>query len=437
MFDVREKPGMVERAFLIGVYFDRHDESEAASLLEELGELVSTLGIGIVESVLVHVRDQSKRYLTGSGKAQELMDRANELNCDCIVFDNELGPSQQRNWETEADLSVIDREEVILDIFAMRARSREAALQVQLARMRYALPRLARMWTHLDRQGGGSGGGKGGAAAARGEGEKQIEVDRRLARKRITTVERELDLVRTQRATQRKERTREGLPHAAIVGYTNAGKSSLLNLLADADILAEDKLFATLDPTTRKIELPDGQPLLLTDTVGFVRNLPHRLIEAFKATLEEAVLADFLVHVLDASAENVADFYQTTIDVLSELGAGDKKTLLAFNKIDLLEKSEAGRLRLHELKGLYPDACFISVVSGEGMEELVLRMNALNHDRVSRLKLRIPQARQDLMALLHRDGKILDQEYEGNDILLTAMVPRAQLHHFEEFGVEV
>ena len=428
---------MVERAFLIGVYFDRNDESEAASLLEELGELVGTLGIGIVESVLVHVRDRSKRYLTGSGKAQELMDRAKELGCDCIVFDNELGPSQQRTWETEADLSVIDREEVILDIFAMRARSREATLQVQLARMRYSLPRLAKMWTHLDRQGGGSGGGKGGAGAARGEGEKQIEVDRRLARKRITLVERELDLVRSQRATQRKERTREGLPHAAIVGYTNAGKSSLLNLLADSDILAEDKLFATLDPTTRKIELPDGQALLLTDTVGFVRNLPHRLIEAFKATLEEAVLADFLVHVLDASAENVADFYQTTIDVLNELGAEDKKALLAFNKIDLLEGSEEGRLRLHELRGLYPDACFISVISGEGMEELILRMNAMIHDRVSRLKLRIPQARQDLMALLHREGKILDQDYEGNDILLTAIIPRGHLHHFEEFAMEV
>lgn len=436
MFDVREKPEMVERAFLVGVYFDRKEEDEAASLLEELGELVRTLEIGIVESVLVHVRDQNKRYLTGSGKAQELMDRANELGCDCIVFDNELSPSQQRTWETEADLSVIDREEVILDIFAMRARSREAALQVQLARMRYSLPRLAKMWTHLDRQGGGSGGGKGGAGAARGEGEKQIEVDRRLARKRITNLERELDAVRTQRATQRKERTREGIAHAAIVGYTNSGKSSLLNRLAGSDILAEDKLFATLDPTTRKIELPDGQPLLLTDTVGFVRNLPHRLIEAFKATLEEAVLADFLVHVLDASAENVIDFYQTTLDVLGELGAVDKKTLLAFNKIDLLEGSEEGRLRLHELQGLYPDACFISVISGKGMEELVLRMNALNHDRVSRLKLRIPQARQDLMALLHRDGKILDQNYEGNDILLTAIVPHDQLHHFEEFGVE-
>jgi GTP-binding protein HflX len=436
MFDVREKPGKVERAFLVGVYYDRNEESEAASLLEELGELVRTLEIEIVESVLVHVRDRNKRYLTGSGKAQELMDRANELGCDCIVFDNELSPSQQRNWETEADLCVIDREEVILDIFAMRARSREATLQVQLARMRYSLPRLARMWTHLDRQGGGSGGGKGGAGAARGEGEKQIEVDRRMARKRITNVERELDAVRTQRATQRKERTREGLPHAAIVGYTNAGKSSLLNRLADSDILAEDKLFATLDPTTRRIELPDGQPLLLTDTVGFVRNLPHRLIEAFKATLEEAVLADFLIHVLDASAENVSNFYQTTLDVLHELGASDKKTLLVFNKMDLLQKSEEGKLRLHELRGRFPEACFISVVSGEGVDEFVLRMNAFNHDRVSRLKLRIPQMRQDLMALLHREGKILDQDYEGNDILLTAIVPQMQLHHFDEFGAE-
>ena len=436
MFDVREKPGMVERAFLIGVYFDRGRESEAASLLEELEELVRTLGIGIVESTLVYVRDQNKRYLTGSGKAQELMDRARELDCDCIVFDNQLSPAQQRAWESEGDVCVIDREEVILDIFAMRARTREATLQVQLARMRYSLPRLARMWAHLDRQGGGSGGGKGGAGAARGEGEKQIEVDRRLARKRITSVERELDTVRTQRATQRKERTREGLPHAAIVGYTNAGKSSLLNRLAESDILVEDKLFATLDPTTRRIELPDGQPLLLTDTVGFVRNLPHRLIESFKATLEEAVIADFLIHVLDASAANVGDYYQTTVDVMCELGAEDKKTLLVFNKIDLLEKSEAGRLRLHELRGRYPDACFVSVINGEGMEELVMSLNALNHDRVSRLKLRIPQARQDLVALLHREGKILDQDYEGNDILLTAIVPQVQLHHFEGFGAE-
>jgi GTP-binding protein HflX len=434
MFDVREKPQLVERAFLIGVYFDRDGESEAASLLEELGELVRTLGIGIAESALVYVRDQNKRYLTGSGKARELMARAAEIECDCIVFDNQMSPSQQRTWETESDLCVIDREEVILDIFAMRARTREASLQVQLAKMQYSLPRLARMWTHLDRQGGGSGGGKGGAGAARGEGEKQIEVDRRMARKRISNVERELDTVRTQRATQRKERTREGLPHAAIVGYTNAGKSSLLNRLADSDILAEDKLFATLDPTTRRIELPDGQSILLTDTVGFVRNLPHRLVEAFKATLEEAVLADFLIHVLDASAENVAAFYQTTLDVLGELGADGKKTLLVFNKIDLLEESAVGRMRLHELRGRYPDACFISVASGEGVDELVLRLNALNHDRVMRLKLRIPQARQDLVALLHREGKILGQDYEGNDILLTAIIPHSHIHHFEGYG---
>ncbi|MCF6312798.1 MAG: GTPase HflX [Verrucomicrobiales bacterium] len=433
MFDIREKPDMVERAFLIGAYFRRDDEAEAASLLEELEELVRTLDIGIVESHLVFIRDQSKRYLTGSGKAEELMQRAKELKCDAIVFDNELSPSQQRNWESESDVCVLDREEVILDIFAMRARTREAALQVQLARMRYSLPRLAKMWTHLDRQGGGSGGGKGGAAAARGEGEKQIEVDRRLARKRISMVEKELDTVRTQRATQRKERTREGLPHAAIVGYTNAGKSSLLNRLADADILVEDKLFATLDPTTRRIELPDGQALLLTDTVGFVRNLPHRLVEAFKATLEESVLADFLIHVLDASAENAENFYQTTLDVLRDLGAEGKPMVLAINKIDLLQDDADGLQRLHELRGIYPEACFVSVKTGEGIEELILRVNELNHDRVSRLELRIPQARQDLMALLHRDGKILEQGYEGNDILLTAIVPKAQLHHFNGF----
>ncbi len=435
MFDVREKPKMVERAFLIGVYFDRDEESEAANLLEELGELVRSLGIGVVESHLVFVRKQNQRYLTGSGKARELMDRAAETECDCIVFDNPVSPAQQRNWEAESDLCVIDREEVILDIFAMRAQTREARLQVQLAKMQYSLPRLTRMWTHLDRQGGTTGGGKGGVGAVRGEGEKQIEMDRRMARKRISRVVRDLDTVRTQRATQRKERTREGLPHAAIVGYTNAGKSSLLNRLADSDILVEDKLFATLDPTTRRVELPDGQALLLTDTVGFVRNLPHRLVEAFKATLEEAVLADFLIHVLDASAENVTDLYQTTLDVLAELGADDQKTLLVFNKTDLLEQSEAGRLRLHELQGRYPEACFISVATGDGMDDLVLRLNALNHDRVARMELRIPQARQDLVALLHREGKILGQDYEGNDILLTAIIPLSRTHRFEEFSI--
>ena len=324
MFDVREKPDMVEHALLVGVYFNKNDHEEAASLLDELAELVDTLGIGISGTILVKAVKSHARYLMGTGKTQEVIDEAHELGCDCIVFDNSLSPMQQRAWEEDSNLCVIDREEVILDIFGMRARTREASLQVELARLQYSLPRLARMWAHLDRQGGGAGGGKGGGAAARGEGEKQVEVDRRLAREKISRVKAEIEQVRKQRSTQRKERSRVPVPHAAIVGYTNAGKSSLLNKMTGSEVMAEDMLFATLDTTTRKLELPDGQPLLLTDTVGFVRNLPHRLVEAFKATLEEAVLSDFLIHVLDASAPKVYDFHQTTLEVLAELGADEK-----------------------------------------------------------------------------------------------------------------
>lgn len=431
MFDTREKPKMVESAFLIGAYFDRADEAPANSLLEELAELVATLGIAIAGRACVFVRDRNKRYLTGSGKARELMEEAREAGADCIVFDNELAPAQQRAWEEEGDITVIDREEVILDIFRMRARTREARLQVELARMQYSLPRLARMWSHLDRQRGGSGGGKGGGAASRGEGEQQIEVDRRLARGRIDKIKEELDEVRRIRQTQRKQRTDEGVCQASIVGYTNAGKSSLLNLLAGSDVLAEDKLFATLDPTTRRIELPDGQPLLLTDTVGFVRNLPHRLVEAFKATLEEAVLADFLIHVLDASAPEIYAFHETTLSVLRELGADDKPTITVLNKIDLIAGNEE---RLHELKSHFDrNAVFISARTGEGIPELVNRISDMMVDRVSRMNLRLPQARPDLIALLHREGKVIATDYEGNDVLLTAVVPHLLRHHFEPY----
>jgi GTP-binding protein HflX len=429
MFDTREKPQMVERAFLIGVYFDRADEERAQSLLEELTELVTTLGIGIVGKQCIFVRNRNKRYLTGTGKAEEMIDEALSLESDCIIFDNELSPSQQRTWEEDSNITVLDREEVILDIFKMRAQTKEARLQVELARMQYSLPRLARMWTHLDRQGGGGGGG--GKGAARGEGEQQIEVDRRLARKRIDRIKSELEDVRRNRETQRKQRSDEGIGQASIVGYTNAGKSSLLNALAGADVLAEDKLFATLDPTTRRLELPDGQPLLMTDTVGFVRNLPHRLVEAFKATLEEAILADFLVHVLDASSQEIFSFYETTVSVLKELGAAEKPTVFVLNKMDLVADDEE---RVQELKAHFgEDAVFLSVATGEGMDALIGKMSDLMVDRVARLKLRIPQARQDVIALLHREAKILSTDYEGNDVLLTSIVPHALRHRVEKF----
>lgn len=432
MFDVREKPKMVERAFLIGAYFERRDEEEAASLLEELEELVTTLEIGIVGTSCSFIRKKHTKLLTGTGRCEELIDEAHELNADCIIFDNELSPMQQRAWEEASEITVIDREEVILDIFNMRAQTREATLQVELARMQYSLPRLSRMWSHLDKQRGSGGGGGGGAA--RGDGEQQIEMDRRMARKRINRVRQELEDVKRVRDTQRKQRVNEAVPHAAIVGYTNAGKSSLLNKLSGADVLAEDKLFATLDPTTRRIELPDGQPLLLTDTVGFVRNLPHRLIEAFKATLEESLLADFLIHVLDASAPNVIDFYKTTVNVLSELGAEDKPTVIVLNKCDLIaddpDRREDLRRYFEQNQG---HAVFISIHTGEGLEGLVAKINDMLIDRVSRLELRIPQSRQDVVALLHREAKIIAQDYEGNDILITAIVSNVHQHHFEPF----
>lgn len=428
MFDVREKPLMVERALLVGAYFDRNDEDVANSLIEELAELVSTLGIGIVGSKCFFVRQRNQRYLTGSGKCEEIAEYAGEIKADCIIFDNELSPMQQRTWEEEGNMTVIDREEVILDIFKMRARTKEAALQVELARMQYALPRLAKMWGHLDRQRGGGGGGKG---ATRGDGEQQIEVDRRLARKKIGRIKTELEDVRRNRETQRKQRVEEGVPHASIVGYTNAGKSSLLNLLAESEVLVENKLFATLDPTTRRIELPDGQPLLLTDTVGFVRNLPHRLIEAFKATLEEAIIADFLIHVLDASAPEVFAFYDTTVSVLEELGAGDKQTIIVLNKIDLLKDNPD---RLHEIRSYFDGkALEISILEKKGIEPLVNKLSDMLVDRISRMNLRIPQSRQDMVALLHREGKIVTEDYEGNDVLLTAIVGNGHKHLFEPF----
>jgi len=433
MFEVRDRPELVERALLVGVYFDKRAEEESASLLEELYELVETLEIGIIDSQLVHVRDSNKRYLTGKGKAEELIELSKEMECDCIIFDNELTPAQQRAWEEESGVLVIDRHEVILDIFNMRAQTKEARLQVELARMEYSLPRLARMWGHLDRQSGGSsGGGGGGGGANRGEGEKQIEIDRRLARKRMDRLRDELDSVRKQRDTQRKDRQRTPVPHSAIVGYTNAGKSSLLNALAGSEVLAEDKLFATLDPTTRRIELPDGQPLLLTDTVGFVRRLPHGLVEAFKATLEEAILSDFLIHVLDASSPDVFGHFDTTNEVLAELGADEKRTLVVLNKMDLVDDTD------HEtrLRDVFSDGIFISVATRDGFDGLLHRMNEMLGDRVRRLELLVPMEKMDVVAFLHREAKVLSEEYCATGVEITAIVPQSGISKVAEFERE-
>ncbi len=420
MFDVREKPRQVETALLIGTYFDRRDADDAQALLDELKELVGTLGITVVAAELCFVRERSARHYIGKGKARELIEQAKALGVDCIIFDNEISPAQQRAWEAEADRSVIDRQEVILDIFSMRARTREARLQVELARLKYSLPRLTRMWLHLDRQGGGSsGGGSGSGGATRGEGETQLEVDRRLSAKRLDKLNADLEDVKKQRDTMRKERSRVPVPNAAIVGYTNAGKSSLLNKLTESDVLVEDKLFATMDTTTRKLSLPDGQSLLITDTVGFIRNLPHDLVQSFRATLEEAVIADFLIHVLDASAKHVIDFHATTTKVLAELGAGDKKVLLVLNKVDLVDD-----MRLHELQRHFPDAVPISIKTGRGIDDLMHRLHNMMIDRVVRLRLTIPMHRMDLVALAHQEGKVITEDYEQGVGEIQCVIPR-------------
>ncbi len=431
MFDVREKPKMVERALLVGGYFDRREAGEATDLVEELRELVETLGISVIAKECVMIRELNPRYLVGKGKAAELMAQAKAQECDAIVFDNELSPAQQRAWESESGLCVIDRHEVILDIFAMRARTNEARLQVELARLEYSLPRLTRMWAHLDRQGGGAGGaGSGGAGAARGEGETQLETDRRLANKRIDKVKADLEEVKRNRENQRKERSRVPVPHVAIVGYTNAGKSSLLNRMTGSEVVAKNQLFVTLDTTTRRMELPDGQNILLTDTVGFVRRLPHDLVQSFRATLEEAVNADFLIHVLDASDARAVEFYKTTTSVLKELGAGDKRVVLALNKCDLIEDGE----RLQELQGRFPEAVPISVKSGAGMDKLLHRLHEMLLDRVVRLKVAIPMNRLDLVNIAHQEGKVLRERYTEDGVRMVCVLPRRWESRFSVFA---
>ncbi|MCP3964997.1 MAG: GTPase HflX [Lentisphaerae bacterium] len=414
---------IVERALLVGIHDPSIPPVEAREHLDELEELVDNLDIGVVHKELVNLKVINSRYYVGTGKADEILDIIKEMQIDCLIFDAELSPSQQRNWEKHTRICVIDRQEVILDIFANRASTREAALQVQLARMEYSLPRLTRAWTHLSRQ-------RGGAKGTRGEGEQQIEVDRRLLKKSISACKRELKEVKKQRDTQRKSRKRHELPHAAIVGYTNAGKSSLLNRLSGAEVLVEDKLFATLDPTTRSIILPNNQKMLLTDTVGFVRKLPHDLVEAFKSTLEEAVLADFLVLVLDISNQHVEEHWETTMSVLKELGAEDKDILIVFNKVD----KQQDPVMLARAKGLFPHGVFISAVTGKGLEKLNSRL--INYTKVVSkvVKLKIPPQRHDIAALAYSKGKVLESNYDDEGLLwLTVNINSALEKLFLDF----
>lgn len=414
MHDVKEKPKMVERAMLIGITLPGQVESTTRSLLDELRELVTTLGIGICHEKMLAIRKPQAKYLVGSGKANDLIEEARLHDCDVIIFDNELTPAQQRNWEQAAEekILVIDRQEVILDIFGTRAQTKEAVLQVELARLEYNLPRLKSAWTHLSRQ-------RGGGSVQRDAGETQLEMDQRMVRTQISKVKRELKTVIQHRHLQRKKRMTVPVPTCAIVGYTNAGKSSLLNKLTNSDILAEDKLFATLDPTSRRCPLPSGQPLVVTDTVGFVRNLPHRLVEAFKATLEEAVVSNFLIHVIDVNSPEIDAHARTTLDVLRELGADKKQIITVFNKVDAaLNENKHDDLRLH-----FPEALFISAHTGEGIDILLEQIETICEAEFSQLRLLIPHSRYDLVAKIHREGGVRKEESRDNGTYLVGSIP--------------
>jgi GTP-binding protein HflX len=417
-----DKPTQLQRAFLVGVQTDKMADGEGAELLLELKELVENLRIAVTRTVLVHLRRPTPALLLGSGKAAELIELAKADGADVIVFDEALSPAQQRNWEEQSGLAVIDRQEVILEIFSDRAHTREATLQVALARMEYSLPRLTRAWTHLSRQ--------RGRGAMGGEGETQLENDRRTVRDRITHLKMELANVVKQRGVQRTRRQRIPIPTAAIVGYTNAGKSTLLNALTGAHIYVADKLFATLDPTTRQLVLRGNQKLLITDTVGFIRRLPHGLVEAFKATLEEVVVADFLIHVLDVTNPNFEHHHATTLSVLGELGAADKTIVTVFNKIDA-----ATPAMLRHARRLVPDALLVSAHTRAGIDKLESRCLELIAETHDATELFVPHARYDVIAQLYALGHIHEQEHEEHGIRIKGRFPASQAGFFAPFVV--
>ena len=419
--DTEQRP---ERAYLVGVQTDKIPKAEAESLLYELAGLASTLSLDVAGSILVKLRERNAALLLGTGKADEIVAAAKAEDADSIVFDNPISPTQQRNWEELSGLKVYDRNELIIRIFASRARTKEAVLQVELAQLEYSLPRLAHSYEALSRQ-------RGGRYGTKGSGEQKIELDRREIERRIHEIKEELKEVRRSREVQRSRREKASVPRAAIVGYTNAGKSSLLNALASAAVAAEDKLFATLDPTTRRMSLRRGGSLLLTDTVGFVRNLPHHLVEAFKATLEEAAEADLLVEVVDAS-DPEADLHMAATDkVLREIGAGDVPRVLALNKFDLMT-DEA----LIELwKSRYPDATPCSARTGAGLPELSAAVEDKLTAASGELRLRIPDAEYASVALLHREASILEESHDGEATILRVRLPARLLSRFERFAV--
>lgn len=390
--------------------------------LDELAELAQTAGGEVIGEGTQKVESANPATYIGKGKAEEFAKYCKEHTVDTVIFDDELTPAQTRNLEKIFEVKILDRTALILDIFSQRARTREGKLQIELAQLQHLLPRLTRFWGHLSRQSGGIG-------MRGGEGESQLEADRRKVNERIDSITRDLDAVRQQRETQRAGRKRNEWPLASIVGYTNAGKSTLLNRLTGASVLAKDILFATLDPTTRRLRLPTNQNILLTDTVGFIKKLPHGLVESFKATLEEVVQADLLLHVVDVSHPQADEQIAAVNSVLNELGAGDKPTMMVFNKVDQLQ--QAGTLtRLHEL---YPNSVAISARTGKGIDELLAEISTQIRPERELVDLKIPHEEAALIARLHKVGQVLERKYLTKVAKFKARIPPQYHAEFAEF----
>ncbi len=377
------------------------------------------------------------KFFIGPGKVHEVAERVAQEQCDLVIFDDELTPAQTRNLEKELNIGVLDRTALILDIFAQHAHTHEGRLQVELAQYNYLLPRLRRQWTHLERQAGGGGMSAGGVVGLRGPGETQLELDRRLINQRINWLKEQLAHVHRHRELYRKRRRQSGIPVVALVGYTNAGKSTLMNALTDADVRAEDQLFATLDPTTRQIVLPGGQLMLLTDTVGFIQKLPTQLVAAFRATLEEIREADLLLHIIDFTHPNAQEQAHTVENTLRDLGIVDRPMLTVLNKVDRMPGiGETEVSSLAEELGMPHDYIAISAQRGWGLQGLFMRIEQALAQTMVALDAFIPYQRNDLVALWHQRGLVESQEFVADGTHLQGRIPRILARQFADFVVQ-
>jgi GTP-binding protein HflX len=421
--EVRVDISKLKKALLIGGYFRKRELKLCEEHLDELEALSNTYGFEVVYKAPCSLHAINPSTYIGKGKIEELIEKVEEKEADVIIFDDELTPNQERNVERLFKRPVIDRTELILEVFAKRAHTKEARLQIELAQSEYQLPRLKRLWTHLSRQ---SAGGKG---YLKGAGERQIELDRRMIRIKISHLKKEIEEVKHHREVQRQKRIRSHIPTFAIIGYTNVGKSTLLNALTEAEVLVEDKLFATLDTTTRRFILPNKEPILLVDTVGFIRKVPHTLVAAFKSTLEEAMYTDILLHLVDVNHPLAEEHAEATYAVLEELQVEKRPIITVLNKIDLLED----RSIIVRFKLKYPRVVGISALKREGFDDLMHAMMEELKDLRKVYTLRIPQKEYKTVSELMKVGEVRECDYEENDVLLEVELPIYLEHKIKPF----